>query len=202
MSDESRQNVFNKVRVQKDLEKLTGSLIERHGRGAALVSKFAALEREKQDFIYHWAEIIGQSNDELIGHFVNRAPLAFDDLDQAGVEAWLMRAMDAFDNRGLGAAIEVLERLPDFVEGYANRYSSCPFDAVSQFLQHFVKGLGGRELQITTDHETYTDTEKLFLPALVNEHDDLKLNFCLYKLTAVHLWAQSWYVCWVTRMSR
>jgi len=196
MSDESRQSFLNKVRVQKDLEKITGSLIERHGRGAELVSKFAALEREDQDFIYHWAEIIGQSNDELTGHFINCAPPAFDDLDQAGVEAWLMKAMDAFDNRGLGAAIEVLENVPDFVENYASRYSSCPFDAVSQFLQHFVKGLGGRELQITTDPETYTDTEKLFLPALVNEHDDLELNFCLYKLTAVHLWAQSWYGTW------
>lgn len=196
MSDESRQSFFNRIRVQKDLEKATGSLIERHGRGAELISKFAGLEREDQDFIYRWAEIIGQSNDELAGHFVNRAPAAFDEMDQGGVEAWLMASMDEFDNRGLGAAIEALEKLPEFVETYASRYSSCAFDSVSQFLQHFVKGLGGRELQITTDRETYTDTEKLFLPELVNEHDERELNFSLYKLTAVHLWAQSWYGTW------
>ena len=44
MSDDSRQNFLNKIRVQKDLEQATGSLIERHGRGAELISKFAALD--------------------------------------------------------------------------------------------------------------------------------------------------------------
>ena len=65
MSDDSRQSFFNKIRVQKDLEQITGSVIERHGRGAQLVSKFAALAREDQDFVYHWAGIVGQSNEEL-----------------------------------------------------------------------------------------------------------------------------------------
>lgn len=196
MSDESRQSFFNKIRVQQDLEKKSGSLIERHGRGADLIAKFAALEREDQDFIYHWAKIDGQSNDELVGHFVNRAPIVFDDMDHSGVEAWLIAAMDEFDNRGLGAGIEVLEKLPEYVQSYHSRHNSCTFDLVAQFLQHFVTGLGGREMIITTDPETYTDTEKLFLPEAINEYDERELNFSIYKLTAVHLWAQSWYGTW------
>ena len=196
MTDESRQNFLNKIRVQKDLEKATGSAINRHGRGADLISKFAALEREDQDFIYRWADIIGESNDELAGHFVSRAPTAFEVMDQAGVEMWLIAAMDQFDNQGLGTAIEALENITQFSNSYALRHSSCTFDSVSQFLQHFVLGLGGRELLITTDSETYTDTEKLFLPEAVNEHDVHERNFSLYKLTAVHLWSQSWYGTW------
>ncbi|MFP6781730.1 MAG: hypothetical protein VCB59_08530, partial [Gammaproteobacteria bacterium] len=196
MSDDSRQNFLNKIRVQKDLEQATGSLIERHGRGAELISKFAALDREDQDFIYRWAEIISESNDELAGHFINRAPSAFAAMDQTGVEAWLIAAMDQFDNQGLGMAIESLENLDEFSAVYASRHSSCLFDSVSTFLQHFVKGLGGRELMITTDPDTYTDTEKLFLPDSVNELDELDSNMALYKLTAVHLWAQSWYGTW------
>ncbi len=196
MSDESRQSFLNRIRVQKDLEKATGTAIGRHGRGAALVARFAALDREQQDFIYHWTGIIGESNDELAAHFVNRAPFAFDDLDESGVETWLMSAMNEFDNRGLGAGIEVLDALPAFVENYARRHASCEFDEVSQFLQHFVKGLGGRELHITTDHETYTDTEKLYLPEAMTADDDREQNFSMYKLTAVHLWAQCWYGSW------
>lgn len=196
MSDDSRQSFFNRIRVQKDLEKATGNLIDRHGAGGELVSKFAALDRTNQDFIYHWADIIGDSNDELAGHFVNRSPYAFDRMDQSGVENWLMQAMDEFDNRGLGAGIEVLDQWPAFAETYARRHSCCEFDQVAQFLQHFVTGLGGRELTITTDPETYTDTEKLFLPEVMNDHDALEQNFSLYKLTAVHLWAQSWYGTW------
>ncbi|MFT4581371.1 MAG: nitric oxide reductase NorD protein [Gammaproteobacteria bacterium] len=196
MSDESRQNFLNKIRVQKDLEQATGSLIERHGRGEELVSKFAALDRDDQDFIYHWAGIVSESNEELAGHFVNRAPSAFALMDQAGVEAWLIAAMDQFDNEGLGTAIEAVEDLQNFSAIYASRHTNCPFESVAQFLQHFVKGLGGRELQITTDRDTYTDTEKLFLPDSLNEHSEYELNFSLYKLTAVHLWAQSWYGTW------
>ena len=196
MSDDSRQSFLNKLRVQKDLEKATGNLISRHGRGADLVSKFAALERDQQDFIYHWGDIISESNEELAGQFINRAPYAFDDMDRSGVESWLMAAMDEFDNRGLGAGIEILESLPSFAENYARRHSTCEFDSVAQFLQHFVQGLGGRELQITTSREIYTDTEKLFLPEVINEHDLLEDNFSLFKLTAVHLWAQSWFGTW------
>ncbi|MDA0822409.1 MAG: nitric oxide reductase activation protein [Proteobacteria bacterium] len=196
MSDESRQNFLNKIRVQKDLEQATGSVIERHGRGAELVSKFAALDRVDQDFIYHWAGIVSESNEELAGHFVNRAPSAFESMDQAGVEAWLIAAMDQFDNQGLGTAIEALENLQDFSANYALRHTSCLFESVATFLQHFVKGLGGRELQIASDRDTYTDTEKLFLPDSCNEHSEYDLNFSLFKLTAVHLWAQSWYGTW------
>ena len=196
MSDASRQNYLNKIRVQKDLEKATGSLIERHGRGTELISKFAGLDREDQDFIYHWADIVSQSNDELATQFVNRAPSAFGFMNQNGVEMWLLAAMDAFDKRGLGTAIEALENLTDFVASYARRHSSCTFDSVAQFLQHFIKGLGGRELQITTGAETFTDTEKLFLAERITEHGERLLNFSLYKLTAVHLWAQCWYGTW------
>lgn len=196
MSDDSRQSFFNRIRVQKDLEKATGSQIARHGRGAELVAKFAALDRTDQDFIYNWADIISESNEELSGQFINWAPFAFDRMDRAGVEAWLMQAMDEFDNRGLGAGIESLEQLPRFAENYSRRHSTCEFDQVAQFLQHFVTGLGGRELTITTNNETFTDTEKLFLPETIGVHDLLEENFSLYKLIAVHLWAQSWFGTW------
>ena len=86
MSDDSRQSFFNRIRVQKDLEKVTGSQIARHGRGAELVAKFAALDRSDQDFIYNWADIISESNEELSGQFINLAPFAFDRMDRAGGE--------------------------------------------------------------------------------------------------------------------
>lgn len=196
MSDDSRQSFFNRIRVQKDLEKATGNQISRQGRGAELVAKFAALDRGDQDFIYNWADIISESNEELSGQFINWAPFAFDRMDRAGVESWLMQAMEEFDNRGLGAGIESLEQLPQFAESYSRRHSTCEFDQVAQFLQHFVTGLGGRELTIATNNETFTDTEKLFLPETISVHDLLEENFSLYKLTAVHLWAQSWFGTW------
>ncbi|RLA50401.1 MAG: nitric oxide reductase activation protein [Gammaproteobacteria bacterium] len=156
----------------------------------------STLSREDQDFISRWTEIIGQSNTDLADHFVNSAPEMFSSLDQTGVEAWLMSALQAFDDGEPEKAADVLTRPADFVNDYLFQHSRCTLDSVSQFLQHFVIGLGGRELTITKHHEAYTDTEKIFLPDHIKDYFDRELNFAVYKLTAVHLWAQTRYGTW------
>ncbi|MEM7465357.1 MAG: nitric oxide reductase activation protein [Pseudomonadota bacterium] len=206
MAEDAKKSFLNRVRVQADLEKFTGIEISNHAQGEEFVSEFATLSHENQEFVYHWAEVVSRSNDELARQFVSRSVSALNHMDRIGVEQWLVRAMDAFDNRGLGAGIEVLEQLESFVAEYANRHTRCTIDDVTTFLQHYVKGLGGRELSIMSDQETYTDTEKLFLPEVVNALADISENEALYKLTAVHLWAQTWFGTWryqvVERMIR
>ncbi len=195
-------------------------------RDRELVSNIVALTKEAQDFIFHWADIVGQSDNELVEHFVKHAPFAFKRMDQGGVEAWLMLAMQAFDSDGIGnkaaeklglanlrfdqrgfeksraekvgldKAIEILKKPDDFARVYATRHISCAFDSVSQFLQNFVTGLGGRELYIAQGSTSYTDTENLFLPRVIHQYDESELNAALYKLTAVHLWAQTRYGTW------
>jgi nitric oxide reductase NorD protein len=79
--------------------------------------------------------------------------------------------------------------------------SRCGFDAASAFLQHFVIGLGGRQLSIAPlgmapRDQAYTDTASIFLPECVEEFPGYDANFTLYKLTAAHLWAQTRYGTW------
>ncbi|MGR8946456.1 MAG: nitric oxide reductase activation protein NorD [Gammaproteobacteria bacterium] len=196
MADDAKQSFLNRVRVQKDLEKFTGIEISSYSQGEELVAELASLSHDQQEFVYHWAEVVARSNDELARQFVSRAVAAFEHMDRIGVEQWAVRAMDAFDNRGLGAGIEIIEQLDDFVADYNNRHTRCTIDDVTTFLQHYVKGLGGRELSIMSDQETYTDTEKLFLPEVVNAMSGADENESLYKLTTVHLWAQTWFGTW------
>ena len=79
---------------------------------------------------------------------------------------------------------------------YVEPSVECEFSEASIFLRHFVRGLGGRELQIISDKQTFTDTESLYLPAVYEIFPFAKTNFTLYKLTAAHLWAQTWYGTW------
>lgn len=206
MAEDAKQSFLNRVRVQKDLEKFTGIEIESHAHGEELIAEFAGLSHDQQNFVYHWAEVVARSNDELARQFVSRSAKALGSMDRIGVEQWLVKSMDAFDNRGLGAGIEVLEQLDDFVSEYANRHTRCTIDDVTTFLQHYVKGLGGRELSIMSEAETYTDTEKLYLPEVINALPGADENESIYKLTAVHLWAQTWFGTWryqvVERMIR
>ena len=206
MAEDGKQSFLNRVRVQKDLEKLTGIEITNDAIGEEFVAEFASLSHEQHEFVYHWAEVVARSNDELARQFVSNSVRALNHMDQFGVEQWVVRAMDAFDNRGLGAGIEIIEELDHFVSDYDGRHTRCTIDEVTTFLQHYVKGLGGRELSIMTDQETYTDTEKLFLPEVVNSFEGSNENESAYKLMAVHLWAQTWFGTWryqvVERMIR
>ncbi len=196
MSDESRQNILNRLRIQKDLEKFTAGALSRHPNLEELIAAIAALERDEQDQIYRSTELVARSNNELAAQFIAKAPAAFYAMGADGVQEWLDGAIQIFDHRGLGFAVDFLEDIDSFAEAYAGRHAQCAFDQASVFLRHFVRGLGGRELRIATDDDTYTDTEGLYLPASFNVFPEAEQNFTLYKLTAVHLWAQTWYGTW------
>ena len=200
MSDSASQNLSNKVRIRNDLEKFTGPILDRHDNCDDLIATIAALNKSDQDLICHWTEVVGACDKELAAHFVAKAPGAFGHMDQAGVEAWVIEAMDAFDNRGLGFGMEVLDQADRFAAAYINRDTVCLFEQISGFLQPFVKGLGGRELQLAIDSTSYTDTQKIFLPDLIGTFSDAERNFHLYKLVAAHLWAQNWFGTWRFRV--
>jgi nitric oxide reductase NorD protein len=199
MSDAPRQNFFNLIRVQKDLEKIAGAVLARVPRAAEVVADIAGLEAEVQDFIYHWTEVIALSNEDLAAHFVAHAPQAFRWLDAPAVEDWIIEAMDAFDNRGLGFAIEVFDALPRYVERRGDAQTACPLEQVAGFLRHFVRGLGGRALSIASDPLAHTDTERIFLPPTLALAPARESNAQLYKATAAYLWAQNRYGTWQYR---
>ncbi len=196
MTDEARQNFLNRIRIRKDLEKFTAGALARHSQVEDMVSRIAALAPPDQDFVYEWAELVARSNNELAAHFISRVPAAIGKMDRPGVQAWIDEAMATFDNRGLGFAIEVLEDVDTWASDYESRHMRCGFDEANVFLRHFVRGLGGRELRIASDADTFTDTEALYLPDAVNLFPMPEQNFTLYKLTAAHLWAQTWYGTW------
>ncbi len=196
MNDGARQNFFNLIRIQKDLEKLSGQVLARIPRASEVVAEIAELEREIQNFIYHWTEVIALSNHELAAHFIGHAPAAFRYLDQAAVEDWIIKAMDAFDNRGLGFAIEVFDDLQRYVAVHTQHRSGCRFEQVAGLLRYLVRGLGGRSLQIVSEPVAYTDTEKIFLPPILGVLEGHLANAALYKCMAAFLWAQNRYGTW------
>ncbi len=196
MSDESRQNILNRLRIHKDLEKFTAGALARHPNLEDLIASIAALERGEQDQIYRGTELLARSHPELAAHYVAKAPTAFGAMGSDGAQEWLDSAIEIFDHRGLGFAVDYLQDVDSFAAAYAGRHALCGFDQASVFLRHFVRGLGGRELRIATDEETFTDTEALYLPESFSVFPQAEQNFTLYKLTAVHLWAQTWYGTW------
>lgn len=151
----------------------------------------AALNAEQRAFVEHWRSVILRSDSEVARLFVRRAPRAFALMDRAGVEDWLLRALERFDQRGLGWAVEVLDGVERFA---AERARSLTLEATGPLLSRFVTGLGGRELRLEAATEAHTDTETLFLPAELHQGREAGLR--LYKALAVHHWAQTRHGTW------
>ena len=155
MSVQSRQNLLNRIRIKKDLEKLTIEAFARHSNADEIVSQIAELSDAQQQFIYKWAELISASNHELGAQFVSLAPKAFATMRDVTVQRWLDLVLQNFDNHGLGAAIAALENIDGFMEKTKIEEVQCSFSETSGFLQHFIRGLGGRDLKISSDLEKY-----------------------------------------------
>ena len=150
----------------------------------------------QRDFVNHWQSIIARSDQGLARQFIQQAPLALARMDFAGVERWLLQALENFDKRGLGWAQQVLASVDQFAVTWTERSHTLSLSDVVVLLKHVVTGLGGRELRFVAADQAYTDTETVYLPtelAISNADDS---NFRLFKALAVHHWAQTWYGTW------
>ena len=200
MIDNSKQNFLNRVRVQKDLEGASGESATNLTNIDTLVSEIAELTPEDQQFLFEQCRSLSETNDELLKSFVTLAPKAFSLMASKGVQQWVDKAITMYDNKGLGSAVEIIEQVEQYAEEYSNRDIRCDFDEASTFIRNFVTGLGGRELKLAVDSESFTDTESLYLPDSFDLFPVADKNFSLYKLTATHLWAQTWYGTWRSKV--
>jgi nitric oxide reductase NorD protein len=158
--------------------------------------RLEGFDRTQQDFVLHWVGVIAHTNAEMAYQFAYYAGNALRLMDETGVEAWLIKAMDVFDTAGLHAGIAVLQNVENFADQLRERTSGLPFDEVANVLEAFVRGLSGRPLKVESADHHYTDTETLFLPPLINRFAERGANFQIFKAMACHLWAQTWYGTW------
>lgn len=146
-----------------------------------------------QKFLLEWTERAAAVNLQLGHLFVTQAARVLTEATQRPLEAWVLQALDEMDRSGLKAALEVM-RLPQrFVASGREAAGSGVVADMAGMLQHLVTGLSGRPLRIEpgTTVAPFTDTETLFLPAVVSRFDTVSDNRALTKAWVVMLWAQT-----------
>lgn len=156
----------------------------------------ADFTREQQDFVLHWVSIVARTSSGMALNFVSHVCPALRLMDSAGVEAWLLACMDIYDTRGLHPAVAAFRDVETFARDYRARATGVAFENVVNVLEMFVHGLSGRKLKIDCGEQCGTDTETIFLPAMVTCFPDNDDNFQLYKVMVVHQWAQTWFGTW------
>jgi len=148
--------------------------------------------REHQDFILDLTRRIAATNVELAFQFATSSIRALQAMDKHMVEAWAMTATDDYDRKGLFPAMSVIRDLDSFVHSaHINACGAILEEEISVLLP-FAQGLSGRKLKITAtpNKHAYTDTETIFLPAIMAQLQESKENFLIYKATVAFLWAQ------------
>jgi nitric oxide reductase NorD protein len=156
-----------------------------------LAIAFAALAREEQSFLLDWIRRIATTNVEVAWQFGQRVLEVRGRMDQRVIEAWALHAMDSYDQAGLRPALEVIRQAEHFTRLAHAHAAGAVFEDVSGILQNFVRGLSGRQLKLAQGDAAYTDSETLFLPAVVAHMQSAEDNFMLCKAMVAILWAQT-----------
>jgi len=157
-----------------------------------LAEMLEPLPRKQQDFVLRAARGAAKTNTEL-GYLIATLSInALDRLDENAFHEWVIAGLDAFDKKGLRAAVETLRDLDGFLALRAGRLHAS-FADVEQRLARFVLGLSGRPLALKSGVYPWTDTETIFLPERLAHFATAEENRRLYQGLAVQLWAQTRY---------
>lgn len=161
-----------------------------------LIEYLTRFDIETQDALLELVQKAASTNSGLAYQLTLRLQKATELMELDTIALWLDQAIDAFDDKGIYAAVEKLDELENVAQHESQKLTGIAFEEVSIMLEHFVTGLHGRSLNLDTGRITSTDTETLYLPGMLNVFSDKDDNFQLYKCIVVHLWAQNWFGTW------
>lgn len=181
------------VELEERLDEYLDPVLSSRRTAAPLAQALAEFDRAQQDFVLYWVDIIAKTNSEMAYQYAARAPQAFKVMSQPTMEAWIIRAMDVYDNEGLYPGCSAFSEVQSFATEAVEAARCVPLQEVQRVLELFVHGLAGRPLKLEAAGEIYTDTDTLFLPARLSRFTNRQDNFRLYKAMTAYQWAQAWY---------
>ena len=155
-----------------------------------LAAELSGLPREDQQFALDWVRRIATTHVTLAHEFAKRAPGLMARMDPRVIEAWAVRLCDTYDRLGLYPALRFVEHVEGFMQSRHANAADVLFEDVAGVLANFLLGLAGRKLKLEQGEHAYTDTERVFLPAITAAMESAADNFRLAKATCAMLWAQ------------
>jgi nitric oxide reductase NorD protein len=157
---------------------------------APIAACLKSLDAVRQRFVLDWVNRIASTHIEIAYQFAEQSLEALRLMDYPMIEAWVLQAMDSYDREGLHSALKVIQQIDLFVQQGRERASGSVYDEQVGVLLPFVQGLAGRKLKLAQGEQLYTDTETIYLPAVMAHLSDPRDNFLLYKAALAYHWAQ------------
>ncbi len=193
------QRPLDAAQLEDRMEVLLDAVLSSRRTASEPAQRLSALARPAQEFILRWVDSIAQTNAEMAFQLALHAgeALTLLNVDPATalgrneVQGWILHAMDAFDRTGVHAGASILHDVKAYAQAQCVRRVGVAFEDVAVMLGLFVQGLSGRALKLEKTSSPRTDTETLYLPALLTALPTRADNLRLYKAICVWLWAQT-----------
>ncbi|GMT49286.1 MAG: hypothetical protein IEMM0008_0825 [bacterium] len=182
--------------IEEFLEKHVEAVLSSRRTAREPAELLTLLNADEQVFVFGWIEIMSATNAEMAYQFASYVSQVLPILGKKAVEVWAIQSLDIYDRVGLLPAIGQLKNIDQFNQSWRERESGVQLNDKIRILEAFVQGLSGRSLKIEGAEETYTDSECIYLPVLINQFHDTKSNFSLYKGIVAHQWAQTRFATW------
>ena len=155
------------------------------------------LNQRQREFVEHWRQIFDRNDKGLAQLFMQQVPQALEKMDFDGVEAWLLTALEQFDQRGIGWAQQVLHSVEHFSSHWSERSSRLSLNDVSILLRAYAIGPWvGVNYSWWVLNIAIPIQKRFIYPLNYSRCTSQEDNFLLYKALAVHHWAQTWYGSW------
>lgn len=119
---------------------------------------------------------------ELGLRFLMKCPEITRLLNERDLEKWVALLLDIYDAEGLKPALNFISGFENHPKFSSIRQEGIAFEESWGILQHFLHGLGRRELRLEKGETVYTDTEVIYLPERISLFQDQKADFRVYKL--------------------
>ena len=126
---------LNAEQIEERLEEHVDAVLSSRRTAAGPAQRLAELDRSRQDFVLKWVGIIAKTHAEMAYQFASHASVALRRVDSEVVEAWIIQAMDAFDNKGLTAGIAVLQDPQAFATQRKQRVNGLSLEVIQGVLE-------------------------------------------------------------------
>ena len=197
----SKYYSFTAEQLQEILNDFLGLALAESRTLITPAQALARCSRQQQDWVLAWLSVLVRDHSEIAYQFVQSIPQALALLETNTLEEWIAETLEIYEHQDLTAAIAHLQAVANYAQVYQRRQHSLPLAEIQEVLEKVVIGLAGRQLKLVGSEITYTDTETLFLPPVLNRLVERQNNFYLYKAMVVHLWAQIEFGTWQYRLS-
>jgi nitric oxide reductase NorD protein len=142
--------------------------------------------------VYRLGKRLAKRDPEMAFYYFKTAPEAIKHFSFDDMKKWVERGIELYESYGVlparnffkGITRELIDEI---------RTVGLRLEDVENILNIYVNALSAGRLKIVGSDESYTDTRRIYLPAMVNEFHDRENNFKVYKVMAAHKYAQMRY---------